>query len=74
MGVSDSGADINGCILVMYFRREKGICTIDQAKKKRREIINTTLLVLIVGVLGYVIWLYGVVEIIGVWLGLWDFY
>lgn len=58
--------------LVMYFRKKKGICTIDEAKKKRQEIINTVLLVLIVAIAGYVIWLYVVVEIIGYFLGIWD--
>lgn len=58
--------------LVVYFRTKRGICTIDEAKKRRREIINISLIVLIVAVVGYIIFLYGVVEIIGIWLGLWE--
>jgi len=57
--------------LVVYFRN-KGICTFDQAKKQRREIINKTLLALFVGIVAYIVFLYGVVEIFGVWLGLWE--
>jgi len=57
--------------LVLYFRRQKGICTIDEAKKRRTEIINTTLLVLITGVLGYLFFLYVVVHYAGVWLKIW---
>ncbi len=56
--------------LWLFFRR-KGICTLDQAKRRRNEIINTALIVFIVSILAYVVWLYGVVEIIGIWLGIW---
>ncbi|HCI03812.1 MAG: hypothetical protein QF755_04770 [Candidatus Peribacteraceae bacterium] len=56
--------------LVIYFRH-KGVCTLDQAKRRRNEIINTFLIVLIAGVISYIIFLYGIVEIIGIWLGIW---
>ena len=55
----------------LYLRRSKGICTIDEAKKRRKEIINTVLLILIVGIIGYTFFLYVVVHYIGVFLGLW---
>jgi hypothetical protein len=57
--------------LIWYLRREKGICTIDEAVKRRNEIINITVLVLAVGVMGYFVFLYVVVEYIGMWLGIW---
>ncbi|NQV93279.1 hypothetical protein HQ403_02145 [Candidatus Kaiserbacteria bacterium] len=57
-----------------YFWREKGICTLDEAKKRRKEIINTTLLVLIVGIVGYVFFLYVVVHYVGVFTGVWKDY
>lgn len=56
---------------VIYLRRSKGICTIDQAKQRRNEIINLALVVLSAGVIGYIIWLYVVVEIVGYLLGIW---
>lgn len=56
---------------VIYLRRSKGICTIDQAKQRRNEIINMALIVLSVGVIGYILWLYVGVELIGLWLGIW---
>jgi amino acid transporter len=56
--------------LVMYFR-QKGVCTIDQAKKRKKEVINIILLSIIAGIIGYIVWLYVVVEIIGKWLGIW---
>lgn len=59
---------------IIYFRRQKGICTVDQVKKRRQEIINTVLLFLIVGIIGYVFFLYVVVHYAGVFLGVWADY
>ena len=56
---------------ILYFRK-KGICTFDQAKRRRNEVMNTVLVVTIVSVLAYIIWLYGIVHIIGAWAGLWS--
>jgi len=60
--------------IIIYFRKQKGICTIDEAKKRRREIINTSLLFLITGILGYIFFLYVVVHYGGVFLGIWADY
>ncbi len=57
---------------VLYLRSKKGICTLDEAKKRRQEIINTVLAVLVVGVLGYIFFLYVVVHYLGVFMGLWE--
>lgn len=57
--------------LYYYLTRQKGICTIDEAKKRRNEIINYIALTIVVGVLGYIFFLYVVVHYIGVWLKLW---
>lgn len=56
---------------VWYLRREKGICTIDEAVKRRNEIVNTAVLVLVAGVIGYFVFLYVVVEYAGILLGIW---
>lgn len=58
--------------LIMYFRRAKGICTIDEMKRRKNEIINTVALVVISCVLGYIFFLYVVVHYIGVFLNLWQ--
>lgn len=58
--------------LYYYLTRTKGICTIDEAKRRRNEIINYVALTLIVGVLGYLFFLYVVVHYVGVWLALWQ--
>jgi hypothetical protein len=60
--------------LVVYLRRVKGVCTIDDVVRRRNEIINTAILVLIAGVLGYLFFLYVVVHYIGVFLQLWSDY
>lgn len=59
--------------VVYYLRRQKGICTLDDAKKRRAEVINIAALSLIAGMVGYFFFLYVVVEYLGVWLGLWQF-
>lgn len=58
--------------LYFYLSRKKGICTIDEAKRRRNEIINYLALTLIAGVLGYLFFLYVVVHYLGVWLALWE--
>lgn len=54
-----------------YIKRKKNICTLDEAKKRRNEIINTVALALIIGIFSYIVFLYGVVEVIGVLLHIW---
>lgn len=59
-------------ISITLYYRKKGVCTLDQAKKHKNEILNTVILALIGGVLGYLFFLYIVVHYIGVWLQLWS--
>jgi hypothetical protein len=54
-----------------YFYKKEGICTLDALKRKRKRVINLVLLSLIIGILAYIIWLYVVVELIGIALGIW---
>ncbi|MEX0917866.1 MAG: hypothetical protein WDZ93_01815 [Candidatus Paceibacterota bacterium] len=58
--------------MVVYLRRTKGICTIDEVKRRRNEIINLVALTLTAGVIGYVFFLYVVVHYAGVWLSIWE--
>lgn len=60
-----------GFSLFLYFRRSKGICTIDQAKRRRNEILNTTALAVTFGAVGYMFFLYVVVHYAGVFLRIW---
>ncbi len=54
-----------------FYMKRQGVCTLDDVKKRRNEIINKLALALIVAVTFYIIFLYGVVEYIGIWLGVW---
>lgn len=58
--------------LVVYLRRQKGICTIDEAVRRRNEIINIAVIALAAGVAGYFFFLYVVVHYIGVFLNIWE--
>lgn len=54
-----------------YFYKKEGICSLDQVKRKQNKIINMTLLVFSSAILIYIIWLYVIVEAIGLSLGIW---
>lgn len=56
---------------IVYLRKQ-GVCTLDQVKRERNRIINQLLLLVIIGALGYIVFLYGVVHYIGVWLRIWE--
>ena len=57
--------------VVVYLRRTKGVCTFDDVKRRRNEIINIVALTLIGGIIGYIFFLYVVVHYVGVFLNLW---
>ena len=57
--------------LVYYFYKKEGVCSLDEVKRKRTKIINTVLLTLIIAIITYLIWLYVILEIIGILLGIW---
>lgn len=57
--------------IVAYLKRKKNICTLNDVKRRRNEIINTVALALIAGSILYIIFLYGVVDLIGKALGIW---
>jgi hypothetical protein len=58
-----------GLALWIYFRR-KGICTLDQARRERNRIINTSLVVLLSAIGIYIFWTYIAVHYWGVAVGL----
>lgn len=57
--------------LFFYIYRKKGVCTIDEAVRRRNEILNLIALTLIIAVIGYIFFLYVVVHYLGVFLNLW---
>jgi len=55
--------------LFFYFRR-RGICTLEQARRERNRVINTSLVVLIAAVGIYIFWTYIAVHYWGIAVGL----
>jgi hypothetical protein len=55
---------------ILYLRRT-GVCTLDDVKKRRNEVLNKFILTLLAGILGYIVFLYVIVHYIGVWLEVW---
>jgi hypothetical protein len=58
--------------LLYHFRISKGVCTLDQVKKRRNEILNFVILSLTAGIAGYFFFLYVVVHYAGVALKIWE--
>ena len=50
--------------LIIHFR-SRGICTLDQVKRERRKVVNTTLLVLLISYLAYLLLNYVILTEIG---------
>jgi len=67
MGIIALASVVTG--LVFYFRNQ-GICSLDQAKRERRKIINISLLVLAVTYISYMLFNYVILTEIGIQLGL----
>ncbi|MBI5414975.1 hypothetical protein HZA38_05700 [Candidatus Peregrinibacteria bacterium] len=57
--------------LISYFWKKEKICNLSEAIRKRNVILNTILITGILGVVGYIFFLYVVVHYTGVWLDLW---
>jgi len=58
-----------GGALIVYFHR-RGICTLDQARRERNRILNTTLVVVIAAIGIYILWTYIAVHYWGIAVGL----
>lgn len=65
------GLGLLGIAVYFYITRQRGICTLDQVRQRRNEVINIVMIALILGTIGYVVFLYGVVELLGLAVGLW---
>jgi amino acid transporter len=59
------------CVIFVMYLRRTGVCTLDEVKKRRQEIINKAIILITVSILGYVFFLYVVVHYIGVFLSIW---
>jgi len=63
-------AAITVCVGLVFYFRSRGICTIDQAKRERRKIINTSIMIIIISYLSYLLLNYVILTEIGILLGL----
>lgn len=63
-------AAITVCLGLFFYFRSQGICTIDQAKRERRKIINTSILIIIISYLSYLLLNYVILTEIGILFGL----
>ena len=57
-------------LALFFYFRDRGICTLDAARRERNRIINTSLLVLIFAVGVYIFWTYVAVHYWGIAVGL----
>lgn len=57
---------------VVWYKKRSQSCSLDETARLRKKMINLFLLSLITLILAYSIWLYIVVELLGIKLGLWD--
>ncbi len=55
--------------VIQYFRKQ-GICTIDEAKRERKRIVNTAIIALVSTFVLYLIWNYVILELLGIAVGL----
>ena len=58
-----------GAGLTIHFRRQ-GICTLDDAKRERQRIVNTSLAVITAVIVLYLVWDYIILQLIGIAVGL----
>ena len=63
-------ASITVCVGLVFYFRSQGICTVDQAKRERRKIINTSLLIIIISYLSYLLLNYVILTEIGILFGI----
>lgn len=58
-------------VSIFYYLRRQNICSIDQAKKRKNEIINILAITLVVATIVYLLFFYGLVYLAGHLLHIW---
>lgn len=56
---------------VVHLYVNEDVCSVNVAFRRRRQILNLLGVVLTAGAIAYVVWLYVIVEIVGLLLGIW---
>lgn len=57
--------------LGVYLYRSEGICSLDDARRSRRRLVNLIAITVALSGLAYILWLYVIVELLGLALGIW---
>ena len=55
--------------MVIYFRK-RGVCSLDDVKRERRRVVNTSLAVFTASIIAYLFWNFVILEILGIAIGL----
>ena len=67
-----SGVILLALAYLYWYSRSSQNCSLDQKKRLRRKFLNLFLLSLFSFIGLYLIWLYGIVELWGVYYGIWE--
>lgn len=57
---------------IWWYRSKSKGCSLDEKRKLRTKTLNMFLITFIISIFVYIIWLYGIVEIIGIKMGIWE--
>jgi len=57
--------------LAVHLYTNEGVCSLDEAVRRRRKILYLAGIAVTLGAVAYVIWLYLIVELLGMGLGIW---
>ena len=55
----------------VHLYTNRGVCSVSTARRKRQAILNLVFTAVTVGAVAYILWLYVIVEIVGLVLGIW---
>ena len=55
--------------LISYFKKQ-GVCTLDDVRRERRKVINVSILSFSLAIIGYIIFNFVILEIVGIAVGL----
>ena len=55
--------------LILYFKKQ-GVCTLDDVRRERRKVINVSILSFSLAIIGYLIFNFVILEIVGIAVGL----
>ena len=56
----------------VWYRKQSKTCAIDEKSRLRKRMLNLFLLSLTVFIILYAVWLYVIVEYVGIWSGAWE--